>query len=75
MSSTYERAPRGSECGSAKLNETLVARIRRQHARKERLKRLLDTAYSAEAFAARYQVSQSTIHKALTFATWRHVTD
>jgi prolyl-tRNA editing enzyme YbaK/EbsC (Cys-tRNA(Pro) deacylase) len=73
VASKYESGLKGSECGQAKLNETLVARIRRQHARKERLKRLLDAAYSTQAFAQRYGVSPNTITKALTFATWRHV--
>lgn len=75
MSSNYATAPRGSECGQAKLTEELVAQIRRQHARKERLKKLLDGIYSAEAFARRLGVHKNTIDKALTYATWRHVPD
>ena len=57
----------------SKLNEKLVALIRRQHARKERLKAALDARYSAEAFALRFQVHKATIDKVLTYATWRHV--
>jgi hypothetical protein len=64
---------KGSECGQAKLNEKLIKLIRHQHARKEELKKQLDARYSAAAFAARYQVSPNTIHKVLTYATWRHV--
>lgn len=75
MSSTYDSAPRGSQCGAAKLNETLVARIRREHAAKEKAKRELDAQYSAAAFAKRYQVAETTITKVLTYETWRHVRD
>lgn len=66
-------AARGSELTQSKLNETLVARIRAEHAAKEELKRLLDSLYSAEAFARRYGVGKTTIDKLLTYQTWRHV--
>lgn len=75
MSAVYGKVNRGSECGQSKLNETLVRRIRAEHRMKERLKKLLDQEYSAEAFARRYNVHKNTIDKVLTFATWRHVRD
>ena len=64
---------RGSELSHAKLNERLVKLIRVQHEKKERLKKLLDEEYSAQAFADRYQVGKTTIEKVLTYATWKHV--
>ena len=59
----------------AKLNATLVRRIRRQHREKEEAKRQLDEQFSTAAFAKRYGVAPSTITKVLTYATWRHVRD
>ncbi len=64
---------RGDELPQSKLNAKLVAMIRRQHARKERLKVALDARYSAEAFAKRFGVHKNTVDKVLTYATWRHV--
>lgn len=64
---------RGTELPQSKLNETLVRRIREEHAKKERLKKLLDEEHSAAAIAKRYGVSVNTITKVLTYATWRHV--
>lgn len=73
MSCTRESALRGSQLSFAKLNEVLVKRIRMQHARKERLKRLLDERYSSAAFAKRYGVSRSAVEKVLCYQHWRHV--
>lgn len=73
MSATRERAPQGSDLPWAKLNDTLVRRIRKEHAVKEQAKRDLDAQFSAEAFAKRYGVHTNTITKVLTYATWRHV--
>ena len=66
-------ARRGTELTHAKLNETLVARIRAEHAEKERKKRELDEMYSAAAFAKRYGVHKNTIDKILNFSSWVHV--
>lgn len=73
MAMMYGKCLRGSELPQAKLNATLVRRIREEHAQKEAAKRQLDADYSAVAFARRYQVNVNTIHKVLTYATWRHV--
>lgn len=73
MSSTRETARQGSELPWAKLNDTLVRRIREEHAAKEQAKRDLDAQFSAVAFAKRYGVAKTTIEKVLTYATWRHV--
>ena len=73
MSATRERALQGSQLTQSKLNETLVKRIRSEHAAKEQAKRDLDAQFSALAFARRYQVSKPTIEKVLSYATWRHV--
>jgi hypothetical protein len=73
MSGTYLRAKQGSELPWSKLNDTLVRRIREEHAAKERAKQDLDAQFSAEAFAKRYGVHKNTIDKVLTYATWRHV--
>lgn len=64
---------RGSELSYAKLNEKLVARIRHQYERKQRLKKMLDAKYSIQALAARYGVHKFTILKVVTYETWRHV--
>lgn len=66
---------RGLDLPQSKLNDELVRRIRRQHARKEKLKKKLDAMYGAAALADRYGVSVPTITKVLTFETWRHVRD
>lgn len=63
----------GEELPQSKLNETLVRRIREEHASKERQKRELDAQFSAAALAKRYGVAKTTIEKVLTYATWRHV--
>ena len=75
MSATrhYEHALRGTELAQAKLNDEIVRRIRAEHAAKERLKRVLDREFSAEAFARRYQVSESAIEKVISYQSWRHV--
>lgn len=67
------RFKRGIDLPRAKLNDALVQRIREEHAKKERLKKLLDEEHSAAAIAKRYGVNVNTIHKVLTYATWRHV--
>lgn len=69
----YGKTPRGMELPQSKLNETLVRRIREEHAEKERQKKALDAQFSAAAFAKRYGVGKTTIEKVLTYATWRHV--
>lgn len=70
---TYGKTPTGLECNAAKLNSTLVRRIREEHAEKERKKKELDAQSSAAALAKRYGVAKTTIEKVLTYATWRHV--
>ena len=64
---------RGVDLPWSKLNDTLIRRIREEHAKKERLKKLLDEEHSAAAIAKRYGVNVNTITKVLTYATWRHV--
>lgn len=70
---TYARSLQGSDLPQSKLNDTLVRRIRREFELKERIKKLLDAEYGAEAQAKRYRVNVNTIHKVNTYATWRHV--
>ena len=72
MSRECYKFKRGTELPHAKLNEKLVRLIREEHAKKERLKVLLDAEHSAAALARRYGVSVNTITKVLTYATWRH---
>ena len=57
----------------SKLNETLVSRLRAEFTVKERMKKLLDAEFGAAAQAKKYGVSVNTIHKVITYATWRHV--
>lgn len=70
---TYARSARGSDLPQSRLNETLVARLRAEFEIKERMKRLLDAEFGAVAQAKKYGVSVNTIHKVITYATWRHV--
>jgi len=63
----------GEQLPQAKLNAKLVKMIREEHAAKEKAKKELDEKHSAAALAKRYQVSVNTIHKVLTYATWRHI--
>lgn len=70
---SYAKALNGSDLPQSKLNDALVARLRAEHTVKERMKRLLDAEFGAAAQAKRYGVSVNTIHKVITYATWRHV--
>ena len=70
---SYDRTPRGSDLPQAKLNAAIVARLRAEHEIKERMKRVLDAEFGAAAQAKKYGVSVNTIHKVITYATWRHV--
>lgn len=69
----YGKVKMGSDLPQSKLNDTLVRRIRSEHAAKEQAKRDLDSQYSAAAFAKRYGVSENTITKVMGYETWRHV--
>lgn len=73
MSGSYWMAKRGEELPWSKLDAETVKKIRRQHERKQRLIDRLNERYSAEAFAERLGVHESTITKVLTYETWRHV--
>lgn len=64
---------RGVHLPQSKLNDALVRQIRAEHAAKQAIKKVLDDGFSAAAFAKRYQVNVNTIHKVLTYATWKHV--
>ena len=70
---SYEKSLRGSALPQSRLNETLVARLRAEFEIKERMKRMLDAEFGAAAQAKKYGVSINTIHKVITYATWRHV--
>lgn len=69
----YQRSLRGLDLPQAKLNPSLVATIRAQHAAKEEMKKILDEHFSSQAFADRYGVHKNTVDKVLAYATWRHV--
>lgn len=71
----YGKVARGEDLPQSKLTAELVRKMRRLHARKERLKRLLDERYGAAALAAKCSVAETTMNKVLTYATWRHVQD
>ena len=70
---SYLKSMQGSDLPQSKLNDTIVRRIRTEFALKERIKKLLDAEYGAEAQAKRYGVNVNTIHKVNTYATWRHI--
>ena len=70
---SYLKSLQGSDLPQSKLNDSIVRRIRREFDLKERIKKLLDEEYGAEAQAKRYGVNVNTIHKVNTYSTWRHV--
>lgn len=70
---SYAKSLQGSALPQARLNETLVARLRAEFEIKERIKKMLDAEFGAAAQAKKYGVSVNTIHKVITYATWRHV--
>ena len=75
---TYEQraielANRGSSLPQAKLDESKVAKIRRDHCRARKLRTSLEKKYSAEGLAKQYGVHPRTIEKILSWETWVHV--
>lgn len=66
-------AVRGSALPHAVVDEALVAHIRRQHARKQRLIQRLNARYSAAALAQRYGLHLRTVEKILARESWAHV--
>ena len=70
---SYLKSLQGSDLPQSKFNDSIVRRIRREFDLKERIKKLLDEEYGAEAQAKRYGVNVNTIHKVRTYSTWRHV--
>lgn len=66
-------AVRGSKLPQAIVNEALVAKIRHQYARKQRLIQQLNATYSAAALAKRYGLHPRTVEKILRRETWAHV--
>lgn len=66
-------ARRGTELPQAKLDEATVARIRRLHARKQRLVAHLNRKYSAAGLAASLGIHVRTVEKVLRGDTWFHV--
>jgi hypothetical protein len=69
----YELAKRGTQLEQAKLDEKTVRMIRKDHARKLKIIKLLNAKYSAKALAKRFRVHHRTIEKILTWETWTHV--
>ena len=63
---------RGAELPWAKLNEKLVRLMRAEREAKDAAIAKLHKEHSAEAMAKRYQVSVNTVHKVLTYETWKH---
>lgn len=75
---TYEQravelAKRGSELPHSKLDESKVAKIRRDYYRARKLRALLEKKYSAEGLAKQHGVHPRTIEKILSWETWVHV--
>lgn len=66
-------ALRGSQLPQAVADEALVAKIRRQHARKVRLIALLNQRYSAAGIAKRYGLSTRAVERIIARDTWAHV--
>jgi hypothetical protein len=66
-------AVRGSDLPQAIATEKLVAMIRRQHARKQRLIQRLNAQYSAAALAKRHGLHVRTVEKILRRESWAHV--
>lgn len=66
-------ARRGTELPQAKLDEETVKKIRRLHARKQRLIEQLNRKYSAAGLAASLGVHVRTVEKVLQRDSWFHV--
>ena len=66
-------ARRGTECHNAKLDDATVAKIKRQHARKQRLVKRLNERYSAKGIARQLGLHVRTVEKVLQRVSWFHV--
>ncbi|NHR08375.1 hypothetical protein HA052_24595 [Chromobacterium haemolyticum] len=66
-------AKHGTELPQAKADEAVVARIRRLHARKQRLIERLNRDYSAAGLARRFGLHVRTVEKMLRRESWAHV--
>lgn len=64
---------RGTELPQAKVDDETVREIRRLHARKQRLVKLLNDKYSTRGLGERFGLSKPAVDKIVTYATWRHV--
>lgn len=66
---------RGTELPQAKADEAVVAKIRRLHARKQRLMERLNRDYSAAGLARRFGfgLHVRTVEKMLRRESWAHV--
>jgi hypothetical protein len=62
-----------TELPQAKVDEAMVAKIRRLHDRKQRLIARINKDYSAAGLGRRFGPHQRTIEKILRRETWAHV--
>lgn len=63
----------GTELPQAKADEAVVTKIRRLHARKQRLIERLNRDYSAAGLARRFGLHVRTVEKMLRRESWAHV--
>lgn len=66
-------ARRGTELPQSKADEAVVAKIRRLHARKQRLIEQLNHDYSAAGLARRFGLSLRSVERILSRECWAHV--
>ena len=66
---------RGEALPHSKLTDDIVRRIRRIHAKKQRLIAALNARYSALAIAESIGVHARTVEKVLQRESWIHVRD
>ena len=69
----YDKCKRGTELPQAKLNDTLVRRIRAEHAQAQSDIRAIKALYSPQALAVEYGVTMRAIEAVISYQTWRHV--
>ena len=71
--SQYGDVLRGAELPQAKLNDSIVRRIRAEHAQAQADIKQIKARYSPSALAREYGVTMRTIEAVLAYQTWRHV--
>ena len=69
------KCKRGSGLPQSKLNEKLVAQIRRDYQRAQKQINALRSRYTAKALAREYGIHHRAMERMLAGETWSHVPD